>query len=201
MKQHQLCARQPRHYCKTTDSNHEDPIAPNLLDREFTSEKINKKWVGDVTYIATKEGWLYLAVMLDLCSRRVVGWCTSEYNDRFLVKEALEKALRTRRPTAGLLAHSDQGSTYASDVYNEVIKKHGLVKSMSRRANCWDNAVSESFFGSLKRELLEKEFLTRRAAHQAVLEYMEYYNIERRHSTLGYISPVEFELKRYSAIL
>jgi transposase InsO family protein len=190
-------ARQKRRFRRTTDSNHTDPIAPNLLDRQFTAQAPNQAWVTDVTYIATDEGWMYLAALLDLYSRRVVGWATSETNDRALALEALEHAVRSRRPIPGLLHHSDRGSPYASEDYREALQRRGLVASMSRTGDCWDNAVAESFFATLKAELVDHErYPTRAAATASIGDYLEcFYNPARRHSHLGYVSPMEFELK------
>lgn len=199
MVENGLAAKTNKKFCRTTDSNHEMPIAENLLQRDFTAEKPNEKWVGDVTYVRTNEGWLYVAAILDLYSRRVVGWSASERNDAELVVKALRQALETRRPPNGLLMHSDRGSTYASELHQEELKKHKMVCSMSRKGNCWDNAVAESFFASLKREGLEENHESRRAAYQAVAEYMFYYNTRRRHSAIGYESPIAFELKMSQA--
>lgn len=179
----------------TTDSNHGSPIAPNLLNRNFSVEKPNMAWTGDVTYIATDEGWLYLAVVIDLFSRRIVGWSMKTTIDRTLVIDALEMACWQRRPTAGqTIFHSDRGSVYASEDFSKVMKKYGLTPSMSRRANCWDNAVTETLFGSLKVERLHDEtFITVRAAKDAVIHWVLWYNQKRMHSTIGYLSPDEFE--------
>jgi putative transposase len=198
MREDGIKARQKRRFRRTTDSNHTHPIAPNVLDREFTVTAPNKVWVTDVTYIATDEGWLYLAAILDLFSRRVVGWATSATNDRTLALDALGQALRARRPAAGLLHHSDRGSPYASEDYREVLRQRGLVASMSRSGDCWDNAVAESFFATLKTELVDHEhYPTRAAAVASIGDYVErFYNPARLHSHLGYKSPIEFELKR-----
>jgi putative transposase len=201
MREDGIKARQKRRFRRTTDSNHTHPIAPNVLDRNFTVTAPNKVWVTDVTYIATDEGWLYLAAILDLFSRRVVGWATSATNDRALALDALELALRARRPAAGLLHHSDRGSPYASEDYREALRKRGLVASMSRSGDCWDNAVAESFFATLKTELVDHErYPTRAAAMASIGDYVErFYNPARLHSHLGYKSPMEFELKRQIA--
>ena len=173
------------------------PIAPNLLSRHFTTNAPNKAWVTDVTYIATGEGWLYLAAMLDLFSRRVVGYAMSAQNDRLLALDALGHALRARRPRRGLLHHSDRGSPYASEDYRDVLRNRGIVASMSRTGDCWDNAVAESFFATLKTELTDAmNYPTRAAAIASITDYLEtFYNDARRHSHLGYVSPVEFELR------
>jgi putative transposase len=201
MREDGIKARQKRRFRRTTDSNHTHPIAPNVLDRNFTVTAPNKVWVTDVTYIATDEGWMYLAAILDLFSRRVVGWATSATNDRALALDALEKALQARRPAAGLLHHSDRGSPYASGDYRQALRQRGLVASMSRSGDCWDNAVAESFFATLKTELVDHErYPTRAAAVASIGDYVErFYNPARLHSHLGYKSPIEFELKRQIA--
>jgi len=196
MQQQGIRARGKRRFLvTTTHSNHELPIAPNLLDRNFTANKPNTAWTGDVTYIATEAGWLYLAVVIDLFSRRIVGWSMRSSIDRSLVIDALEMACLQRRPQAGkAIFHSDRGSQYASEDYRNVLKLYGLMPSMSRKANCWDNAVTETLFGSLKVERLHGEkFLTLRAAKDAVMNWIVWYNQKRMHSTIGYQSPVEFE--------
>lgn len=197
MQQHGIQARGKRRFrIATTDSNHPLPIAPNLLERNFTVRLPNTVWTGDVTYIATDQGWLYLAVVIDLFSRRVVGWSMKQTMDRTLVIDALEMACLQRRPEAGkTIFHSDRGSQYASDDYRKVLELYGLTASMSRRANCWDNAVTETLFGSLKVERLHGErFITARAAKDAVINWILWYNQKRLHSTIGYQSPIEFEL-------
>ena len=196
MQQHGLQARGKRRFCvATTNSNHALPIAPNHLNRNFTAPTPNTVWTGDVTYIPTDEGWLYLAVVIDLFSRRIVGWSMKTTIDRTLVVDALEMACWQRRPQRGkTIFHSDRGSVYASDAYRNVLKKYGLTASMSRRANCWDNAVTETLFGSLKVERLHGEtFVTVRAAKDAVMHWLLWYNQKRMHSRLGYQSPDEFE--------
>ncbi len=196
MQQHGIRARGQRRFrVTTTNSNHALPIAPNLLDRNFTADRPNTAWTGDVTYIATEEGWLYLAVVMDVFSRRIVGWSMKTMIDRSLVIDALEMACLQRRPQAGkAIFHSDRGSQYASDDFRQVMKMYGLTASMSRKANCWDNAVTETLFGSLKVERLHGEkFLTLRAAKDAVMSWIVWYNQKRMHSTIGYQSPVEFE--------
>ncbi|MFP2964509.1 IS3 family transposase, partial [Myxococcus sp. 1LA] len=188
-----LRARPRRRFVKTTDSAHSHPVAPNVLGRDFSPEKPNSKWAGDITYIWTAEGWLYLAVVLDLFSRKVVGWAMSDTIDRQLVLSALTMALLNR--PAPDLHHSDRGSQYASDDYRELLKEQGIECSMSRKGNCWDNAVVESFFSSLKMELVyERKFQTHEEARRALFEYIEaWYNRRRRHSALGYVSPEEYE--------
>jgi transposase InsO family protein len=185
----------------TTQSSHRHPIAPNVLDRQFTVAQPNRVWTADITYLATGEGWLYLAVLLDLFSRRVVGWALRPTLDRELVLAALHQAVTTRRPGAGLLHHSDRGSQYACEDYRVVLAAAGVTVSMSRRGDCWDNAVVESFFATLKTELGAR-WATRAQATAAVADFIEnWYNLRRRHSSLDYVSPVEYELRqqRYQA--
>ena len=225
-----LTGRSPRRFRKTTDARHSQRIAPNVLNRNFIVDARNKVWVGDVTYIPTRQGWLYLAVLLDLYSRRVVGWAMSDTIDTRLVLDALRmaasdsclpdrtskcpegqdgregplaalptscrSAVRSRKPRPGLLHHTDRDGRYASDEYRTHLRSHGLVPSMSRKANCWDNAVAESFFATLEKELLDDEvFFTRTHARQCVADYIEnYYNNRRRHSHLDYVSPLEYEI-------
>ncbi|WP_437607919.1 IS3 family transposase [Sorangium sp. So ce834] len=199
MRAQRLAARRKRRFRRTTDSRHNGPIAPNVIERQFDARAPNQVWVTDVTYIPTGEGWLYLAVILDLFSRRVVGWAASAFDDRALALTALAFALGTRRPAPGLVHHSDRGSPYASDDYRLVLGAHGLIPSMSRAGDCWDNAVAESFFATLKTELVEHErYPTRAAATASVRDYIDnFYNLKRRHSRLAYMSPIEFELKTY----
>ena len=191
-----LRGHRPRRARRTTDSRHPHRIAPNVLARDFTRASVNRAWVGDITYVPTREGWLYLAVLVDLCSRRVVGWAMSPTIDTALALSALRMALRRRRPAAGVLHHTDRDSRYASDDYQAALRQAGLVPSMSRRGDCWDNAVAESFFATLEKELLDRDgFVTRAHARVAIAEYIEsYYNDIRRHSHLDYISPLEYEL-------
>jgi putative transposase len=167
----------------------------NVLDRQFAAPAPNRRWVTDITYLTTAEGWLYLAIVLDLFSRRVVGWATSDRLGDGLALEALTLSLARRRPAAGLVHHSDRGPQYVSDEYGAVLGRHGIVMSLSRRGNCWDNAVAESFFATLKVELAsESRWLTRAAAQRALFDYIEvFYNGQRRHSSLGYVSPRAFE--------
>ena len=197
MRENEICARRTRRFVHTTDSDHGLPVAENLLDRRFTVEAPNRAWVTDITYVGTDEGWLYLAIVLDLFSRRVVGMAMSEHIDRHLALDALDAAIRLRRPDPGLLHHSDRGSQYASGDYRDTLDDHGICCSMSRRGNCWDNAVAESFFSTLKVELIHDEhFRTRAHAEAAITEYVNgFYNVERIHSSLGYVSPIEYELK------
>jgi len=201
MRENGLEARQKRRFVHTTDSRHAHPIAPNLLERDFEPKTANTAWAGDVTYIPTGEGWLYLAVLLDLFSRRVVGWATSESNDTDLALAALQAAVRTRRPPHGLVHHTDRGSPYASDEYRAALAAAGMVASMSRTGDCYDNAVAESFFATLKAEHVDHEdFATRAIGTASIGEYVErFYNTTRRHSYVGYVSPIEFELRSQTA--
>jgi putative transposase len=196
MREKKLAARTRRRFRATTDSRHKFPIAPNLLERDFTAEAPDQSWVTDITFLWTKQGWLYLAVILDLFSRRVVGWATSQNVDRHLALAALDMALVQRRPLSGLVHHSDRGSTYASDDYQKALRARGFECSMSRKGDCWDNAVAESFFSTLKREMENIDDLeSRAAATLSVREYIEgFYNLQRRHSAINYNSPIEFEL-------
>jgi putative transposase len=194
MSAHGIKARVPRRFVRTTDSNHRLPVAANLLDRDFDPERPNQVWAADITYIPTREGWLYLAVVEDLFSRMVVGWSMAETMESRLVVDALEMATRRRLPGEGLLAHSDRGSQYASDHYQRVLAAEGIVCSMSRVGQCWDNAPVESFFGRLKCELGVDVFATRDQARAVLFEYLEvFYNRVRLHSSLGFVSPVDFE--------
>lgn len=180
---------------RTTDARHAFPAAANVLDRAFEADAPNQKWVCDITYVETGEGWLYLAAVLDLYSRKVVGWSMAEHLRADLVEDALSMALRRRRPGKGLLHHSDRGVQYACDRYQQRLKQEGLVCSMSRTGNCYDNAAMESFWSTLKTELVYHEkFDTRETARRAIFEYVEvFYNRERRHSSIGYVSPESFE--------
>lgn len=198
MREDGLVARGTRRFVITTDSAHAAPVAPNLLARRFAlahHPTPDRAWVGDLTYIPTRAGWCYLAVLLDLASRRVVGWATGATLDAGLPLTALRRALAERRPRAGLIAHSDRGSQYASQAYRAVLSAHGVVQSMSRKGDCWDNAVAESFFSTLEHELLAgADFHSRHEAQRAIVEFIEvWYNRGRRHSTLGYISPAQYE--------
>ena len=195
MRQNGIVGRRRRRFCRTTDSRHGLPIAENILDRQFTVTQPNVVWVTDITYVRTYEGWLYLAAVLDLFSRRVVGYAMSSQIDRQLILSALEAAWRLRKPDRGLLHHSDRGSQYASDDYRKALANFGITPSMSRRANCWDNAVVESFFGTLKSETSE-EYESRALARATITEYIEcFYNPMRMHSSLDYLSPIEYELR------
>jgi putative transposase len=180
---------------RTTDSAHAQPIAPNVLDRQFATDAPNRKWAGDITYIPTDEGWLYLAGVIDLHSRRIVGWSMAEHMQTDLVADALAMALARRRPPAGLLHHSDRGVQYASDAYQSLLQENRIQVSMSGKGDCWDNAVMESFWATLKTELVHHEhYATREQARQSIFEYIEvFYNRTRLHSSLGYVSPEAFE--------
>jgi putative transposase len=196
MRQDHLVARAKRRFKFTTQASPANPVAPNELQRKFQVTEPDAFWNGDITYVWTAEGWLYLAVLLDLFSRRIVGWATSDRLTEQLALSALEQALVQRQPKPGLLHHSDRGSQYSSRTYRQELALRGIAVSMSRRGNCWDNAPAESFFSSLKTELFAGEPVppTREAARQALFEYIEvFYNRKRRHSTLGYMSPVRFE--------
>ena len=198
MQEDGLVARTPASFVRTTDSNHSDPIAPNLLARNFSVDEVggtNRIWVSDITYIPTREGWLYLASVLDLGSRRCVGWSMGETLEADLAVNALRMAIRARQPSPGLIHHSDRGSQYASAAYRSILSEHGMLASMSRKGNCWDNAVAESFFATLEFELIMmSDWRTRDEARRSIFQYIEtWYNTQRRHSTLGYVSPVEYE--------
>jgi transposase InsO family protein len=198
MRQQGLAAKVKRRYVpRTTDSSHDCPVAPNRLDRDFTAAAPNTRWTGDITYVATDEGWLYLAVVLDLYSRRVVGWSMRPHLRAELACEALEMALQSRRPRPGLLHHSDRGVQYASEAYRQLLCEAKAEPSMSRPGNCYDNAVTESFFGTLKTELVHQErYATHEQARRSLFEWIEvFYNRQRRHSSLGYLSPEAFEAK------
>jgi len=195
MRQEDLRGCQKGRKPVTTDSKHDFPIAPNLLNREFETAMPNQKWVADITYIPTQEGWLYLAVVLDLFSRKIVGWCMSPHLTTDLVEDALRMALFERQPEPGLLHHSDRGSQYASEQVRQILAANHIQVSMSRTANCYDNAVMESFFSTLKCEWVHSQnYQTRSEASRDLFDYIAgFYNTVRRHSTLGFVSPIEFE--------
>lgn len=195
MRRHGITAQPLRRFAVTTDSAHALPVALNRLGQNFRVERPNTAWSADITYLWTDEGWLYLAVVLDLWSRRVIGWSLRKSVDRTLVIAALEGALSQRRPSTGLICHSDRGSQYASGDYQARLRQAGALCSMSRKGNCYDNAPVESFFASLKRELIHRtSFATRKEARLAVFEWIAvWYNRKRRHSSLGYLSPEQFE--------
>lgn len=195
MREEGIEGQRKRRFRTTTDSRHSHPVAANHLNRDFSASAPNEVWVSDITYIWTREGWMFLAAIMDLFSRRVVGWSMDSHIDQTLVLEALGMALRTRQPKPGLLHHSDRGVQYAGADYQKQLRKSGIVCSMSRKGDCWDNAVAESFFSTLKSELVHRvNYVSRSQAKASVFEYIEtFYNPRRRHSALGYLSPVEHE--------
>ena len=195
MQRYDIRAKTKRKFKVTTDSKHRLPVAGNVLNRDFKPAVPNQAWAADITYLWTKEGWLYLAVVLDLFSRKIVGWSMAPSMDRELVLNSFRMALRQRQPTSGLLSHSDRGSQYASNEYQTLLRTYGIVCSMSRKGNCWDNSVVESFFGTMKQEhVFFCKFITRQEARSSIFEWIEgFYNRERLHSTLGYRSPEEYE--------
>ena len=196
MREAGIAAKTARKFrCSTTDSDHDLPVAENLLDRQCNPSEANEAWVADITYIPTRQGWLYLAAVEDLYARRVAGWAMAEHVESRLVVGAPAMAVQRRLPDEGLLAHSDRGRQYASEPYRLLPAQQGITCSLSRRADCWDNAPMESFFASLKKELIHgSDFATRAAARAAVVEYIEvFYNNQRLHSSLGYVSPAEYE--------
>ncbi len=200
MREEGLRARRARRFRVTTQSAHNYPLAQNRLERRFElsdNHQINRVWAADITYLPTREGWLYLAVVLDVASRRVIGWSLDHLLDRALPIRALTMALTQRRPLSGLLHHSDRGCQYASVEYQSLLSRHGLISSMSRAGDCWDNAVVESFFATLKTELVrDTNWHTRLDARRAVVEFIEvWYNRQRRHQTLGYRTPVQYEME------
>ncbi|MFC6619097.1 IS3 family transposase [Deinococcus radiophilus] len=196
-----LYGKTRRKFVKTTDSKHVLPVAPNLLDRNFTPETPNSTWASDITYIPTKEGWLYLAVTMDLFARTIVGWSMDSTMATELPLIALNMAVSRRNPPAGLIHHSDRGSQYASQMFQTALRKHEMRCSMSRKGDCWDNAVVESFFETIKRELVDGcVYRSHEEAKKAIFEYMEvYYNRKRRHSSLGYLTPLEAECQATAA--
>ncbi len=195
MSRNDIRARQKRCFRRTTDSKHPFPVAPNTLNREFQCSEPNRRWIADITYLRTREGWLYLAVILDLYSRYVVGWATGSRINGDLARRALQQALAVRNPEPGLLHHSDRGVQYACRDYQALLQSRGIECSMSRKGNCWDNAVAESLIGTLKTEFVDHtEWHTRQQAHAELFEYLEvFYNRKRRHSALGFLSPAEYE--------
>ena len=190
-----IIVKQKRKFKATTDSKHKLPVSPNLLNREFEVKAPNKVWVSDITYVWTAQGWLYLAIVLDLFSRQIVGWAVSNRINRKLVINAALMAIWQRRPNPGLIFHNDRGSQYCSGDFQKLLKTHHMKSSMSRKGDCWDNAVAESFFASLKTErVFFKKYRTRYEARQDIINYIEmFYNSKRIHSYLGYVSPREFE--------
>jgi len=195
MHQIGLFSRVKRKFVHTTDSDHDMAVAENLLNRDFTSVSPNQKWAADITYISTDQGWLYLAAVMDLYSRRIIGWAMSEHIDSDLVTSALQMAISQRKPQTGLLHHSDRGSRYASDDFQDLLEDNGIVCSMSRKGDCWDNACMESFFGSLKTEWVrDKKYSSFTEAKKDIFKYVEiFYNRRRRHASLGYLSPAAYE--------
>lgn len=195
MRQNGLYARQKRRFKRTTDSHHAWPIAPNIIDQDFTASKPDEKWGADISYIWTREGWLYLAVVIDLYARRVVGWAVGDRLHRKLALAALRKALMMRLPSEGLIHHSDRGSQYCSIDYQAELRRHGIFISMSGKGNCYDNAMVETFFKTLKSELVWRTvFHTRAQAENAIARYIDgFYNPIRRHSALDFLSPAQFE--------
>lgn len=198
MREMGIRARYKRQFKITTNSKHNYPVAPNLLNRQFQVAVPNQVWTADITYIRTMEGWLYLAVVIDLFSRKIVGWAMSETMTADLAITALKMAIRCRRPTEGVMHHSDRGVQYASHSYQKVLKSNGMICSMSRKGNCWDNAPTESFFSTLKTECIDdKIYLTRAQARREIFEYIEIdYNRKRRHSSIGSMTPENFENQR-----
>jgi putative transposase len=201
MRSRGMKASTTKKFRQTTDSNHSHPVAENLLNQAFDREKPDQVWVADLTYVSTREGWLYLACVLDLYSRKIVGWSMSSRMTKELVLSAMEMALLRRRPEADLMHHSDRGSQYASEAFQQLLQDENIVCSMSRKGNCYDNAVMESFFASLKKELVyQEDYWTREEARRSIFEYIEtFYNQERLHSALGYVSPNEYERQHQQA--
>ena len=203
MKRLGLVVKIKRKYRVTTQSQHDLPVAGNVLNRQFNPGQPNHAWVADITYVWTVQGWLYLAVVMDLYSRRIVGWCMDRTMTQALAIRALMMAINLRQPKAGLIHHSDRGSQYASEAYQTLLKQHGIRPSMSRKGNCWDNAVMERFFKSYKEEWIgDQVYYTREAAIRDMQEYMKYYDNVRLQSTLGYRTPMEYEngLNRVSGL-
>ena len=203
MQENGLVVRTGRAWrCITTQTNPRHAVAGNELDRDFTASSVNEKWVTDVTFVPTDEGWLYLASMIDLYNREVVGWAMGDSNDTALTLRALDMALECHNPPEGLVHHSDRGSNYTAKDYRQALSDRGIRTSMSRKGNCWDNAVAESFFATIKKELIHRfTFTTRREAAAAIFEYIEvFYNRVRKHSQLGYTSPAEFRRNNQAAI-
>lgn len=201
MKEAGLRSKTVKRFRVTTESRHTLPVAENLLQRNFTASTPNKIWVSDITYLWTRQGWLYLCIILDLWDRKVVGWSIGKRLGADLVVAALRKAVKRRQPLEGLVFHSDRGIQYCSEVFRAELRRYRMLQSMSRKGDCWDNAVAESFFSTLKRELVYHEtYHTRDEARLSVFQYIEgWYNRRRRHSTLGRISPLEFELAAKAA--
>ena len=199
MRQEHIWAVHKRKFRVTTDSDHGLPIARNLLERNFTAKAPNEKWTADITYVRTREGWLYLAVVIDLFARKIVGWAMRADMKADLPLEALKMAIKTRKPGPGLIHHSDRGVQYASELYQEALSQAKMLCSMSRKGNCWDNAVTESFFSTIKRELIYPNgiFISRQQARSKIFRYIEsWYNRVRKHSALDYQSPSEYEFEK-----
>lgn len=203
MRDNGVRVRMKRRFRVTTQSRHSHPVAANLLERQFTARRPNEIWAADITYVWTREGWLYLAVVMDVFSRRIVGWSLKERLTAELAVEALQMALWCRKPPRDLIHHSDRGSQYASSEYGRLLARHGIVPSMSRAGDCWDNAMVESLFGRFKSELIHlADFETRAQGREEIFEYIEaFYNRQRRHSSLGYVSPAEYERRATAAPL
>ena len=195
MRKNNVKAKTKKRFKITTNSKHDYPVAPNLLKRNFSANKINQKWVGDITYIYTREGWLYLSAILDLCSRKIVGWSMSDRITKGLTMKTFKNAIARRSITDEIILHSDRGSQYACHDFKNLLAKNNFIQSMSGKGNCYDNAVMESFFKTLKSDLVYWEkYLTRDEAKKSIFEYIEvYYNQKRMHSSIGYMSPAEFE--------
>lgn len=195
---HGIVAKRVRRFRLSYAARNSEPAAPNRLERNFTAEQANRVWVGDITFIPTREGWLHLAVLLDLYSRRIVGWSMGDRQNRQLAIDALRMAIERRQPKPGLIHHTDQGILYATAAYREILKEHHMLPSMSRKGDCHDNACAESFFSGLKNELIwDQDFRTRAEARSAIFEWIEvFYNRERLHETLDYVSPVRYEEQR-----
>lgn len=202
MRENGLVSVHTRKFKATTNSNHQYPVAPNLLQKDFSTTAPNQKWVGDITYIPTDEGWLYLASVVDLYHRKVVGWALSNRMTKQLTLDAIKQAVGRERPTEGLIFHSDRGSQYAAYDYQDYLREHGIRQSMSAKGDCYDNASMESFFATIKKELIYRlHFKTRAKAKLDIVDYIEtWYNSRRIHSSLGDLSPVEFELKYYTSL-
>jgi transposase InsO family protein len=197
MRENDIKAKTARKFKVTTNSKHNMPISENLLNQNFSVSTPDRVWVSDITYIRTLEGWLYLSIILDLYSRKIIGWSVSDRITKKVVTDALLKAIWNRKPSKGLIVHSDQGSQYASIEFRNIIKRFGFKQSMSGKGNCYDNAVAESFFHTIKTECVYSEvYKSKSEAKSAIFDYIEiFYNRQRRHSTIGYMSPVDFEIK------